>query len=238
MSNDNILFSFYKYIKYKVNSFISNAFYSSKKNFQSLPSIANMTNEHPKRENNYIKYLISQKIQEIKTNNHIYPPPLAMSNTSITYQNYFQGNNFYNSFFLNDNSSISTSCSVLANSHYDKNQINLKEENENTNSECDNKYIINNNNFKKHEKKHDDNSKNNYNNNKNIRLIGQKTARNFFKDEDEKKDNNDIEHMSHDDKSTCEENTENILTENKIYQEKKFKKKSIDRIRNDIINKR
>ena len=80
MSNDNILFSFYKYIKYKVNSFISNAFYSSRKNFQALSSIANMTNEHPKKQNNYIKYLISQKIQEIKTNNYIYPPPIPVSN--------------------------------------------------------------------------------------------------------------------------------------------------------------
>ena len=238
MSNDNILFSFYKYIKYKVNSFISNAFYSSRKNFQALPSVANMTNEHPKKHNNYIKYLISQKIQEIKTNNHIYPPPLAMSNSSMTYQNYFQGNNSYNSFFLNDNSNISTSCSVLPDSHSDKNQINLKEENENTNSECDNKYISNNNNFKKYEKKQDDNNKNNYNNNKNIRLIGQKTKRNFFNDEDEKKDDNSIEQLRHDDKSTCEENSVNILTESKRYKEKKFKKKSIDRIKNDIINKR
>ena len=180
MSNDNILFSFYKYIKYKVNSFISNAFYSSRKNFQALPSIANMTNEHPKKQNNYIKYLISQKIQEIKTNNYIYPPPIPVSNTSMNYQNYFQGNNSYNSFFLNENSSISTSCSVLPDSHSDKNQINLKEENENTNSECDNKYISNNNNIKKYEKKHDGYNMNNYNNNKNIRLIGQKTKEIFL----------------------------------------------------------
>jgi len=249
MLKENKLVSFFISLKNKINSFISNAAYSSKKYQFKFNQISgnNYSYSNINIKNTYIKYLISKKIQR---NNQI-----SKSNISKRF-NSIQHNSFHNyKNAINDNSISTSASNILEDNTYDNYGINLKENNDFNENNCSMKIVSKKRGIIAISKKM--NKNNNY---KNINLIGQKHLRNSLLSNDENENNskdgnlknernslncnydNEIKKIfnkeddTHDDAG--DENIQNKLTESKKSKDNKFKRKSIDRIKKDIIDKR
>ena len=248
MLKENKLISFFISLKNKINSFISNATYSSKKLQSKFNQTSgnNYANSNINIKNTYMKYLISKKIQRKN----------QISNPS----NNIQQNSYHN--FINDinGNSISTSASnLLEYSNYDNNGINLKEANAfNNENNCN----MNRANRKRGSDEILKKMNKNNNNYKNTNLIGQKHLRNSLLSNDQyENDNNKDSNLKNEENSlncTYDHGLENILkkindvrdgdvdsgsiknklTESKKNKDNKFKRKSIDKIKKDIIDKR
>ena len=159
MSGQDILFSLFNTLKNKINSFILNATYSSKKYRQKLDTSLNMPF---KLTQNQLNYIISEKFSEERKNNNFISPYPKYQNSELS-----KNINEYSS--LNDSSSISTSLSIIEDFNSKKNQSELNNDNK--------KYFY---------KKENKNNLNDSGINKNNFLIGNKTQRKIF---DKNKDN-------------------------------------------------
>lgn len=254
MLKENKLVSFFISLKNKINSFISNATFSSKKFKSKFNQISgnNYSNSNINIKNTYMKYLISKKIQR----NSQISNPINMPKM----KNIFQHNSSHEHINDFDDNSISTSASnFMEYNYYGNNGINLKEDNILNENNCNN--YINCNMKITSKKRRNDSSEKNMNKNifKNGNLIGQKHLRDslLFNDEDENENKDEIldgeknsmncnyesGHLTivneTDDAGDVDDKiAQNKLTESKKNKDNKFKRKSIDRIKKDIIDKR
>ena len=166
MSNQNKLFSFFTNLKNKINSFISNVTYSSKNNAEKIYTLNTNTKEYSKIDN-YLKYVVSQKIKE-------------SANNQRTHANMF--NNLSNERRIspfNNNENNPTCLSLIDYFNNNINDNNLREENENINNSIENK-----NNILSSLSGGVRKCKNIYKNeNRIISLIGRKNPRHFFNEE-------------------------------------------------------
>ena len=210
MSEQNIFYSFFKFLKNKINSFISNAAYSSSKINQHLYySTSNIPIKFPYFQQKYLNYIISEKR---KNNNFISPYP---KNTNSNISKIINDSSIFN-----DNSSISTSLSIIEDSNNKKVQNYLDKENDfitYLSNNKENKFISN---FKN--KKFGNNS----NIFKNNCLIGNKTLRNYFYN----KENIDINEYENDLDEIYER--ENNFSENIKDKEKRLKEKLLGKFNN------